>query len=228
MFRHGADWMVISDDRILEIMLAEGTGASSKLAQQDGIFVGRSNISKRLIKLSDSGLLEKLGNGVYALTTEGIGYTYGCYDAQTGDWISLSDPRATYKPSQQVDGDWNHVPEYADMYRSRIDNVELKARKVEVTSAVTDNHNTSNIPQIDTGDKNISQETAEKLLRFVSQHQSHGEYEQEDTIKLSQLIPDEMPQASMQELVNEIGLEAAFEVFPEYDFTEIDIPRDDR
>ena len=32
MFRHGADWMVISDDRILEIMLAEGTGASSKLA----------------------------------------------------------------------------------------------------------------------------------------------------------------------------------------------------
>jgi hypothetical protein len=127
-----------------------------------------------------------------------------------------------------VDGDWNHVPEYADMYRSRIDNVELKTRKVEVTSAVTDNHNTSNILQIDTGDKNISQETAEKLLRFVSQHQSHGEYEQEDTIKLSQLIPDEMPQASMQELVNEIGLEAAFEVFPEYDFTEIDIPRDDR
>jgi len=228
MFRHGADWMVISDDRILEFMLVEGTGASTELARQDDIFVGRSNISKRLVKLSDNGLLEKLGNGVYALTAEGIGYTYGCYDAQDGNWISLSDPRSTYKPSQQADGEWSHVPEYADMYRSRVDDVEHQARKVEVTSVVADSQESSNIPKVDTGDKDISQETAEKILRFVSQYQGPIEYGQEDTIKLSQLIPEEIPPTSMQELVDEIGLEEAFEVFPEYDFTEIDIPNDDR
>jgi len=129
MFRHGADWMVISDDRILDIILVEGTASPTELARQDHIFVGRSHINKRLIKLSDNELLEQRGNGIYALTREGIGYIYGCYDVQDESWIGLSDARASYMPNQQADSSWSHAPDYADMYRSRVDDAERQARK---------------------------------------------------------------------------------------------------
>jgi len=76
--------MSIWDDRILEILAEEGAKTPSKISDRDFIHVGASNISRRLSKLNENDMVEKLGNGVYQITRNGELYLLGGYNAETG------------------------------------------------------------------------------------------------------------------------------------------------
>ena len=69
--------MVIWDDRILEIARNEDSVSPSELADSGYISISRQQISRRLQKLADHGLLKPLGNGVYIITEKGEGYLDG-------------------------------------------------------------------------------------------------------------------------------------------------------
>jgi len=69
--------MVIWDDRILEIARNEDSVSPSKLADSDYVHISRQQISRRLQKLAEHGLLKPLGNGVYIITEKGEGYLDG-------------------------------------------------------------------------------------------------------------------------------------------------------
>ncbi|WP_311170618.1 winged helix-turn-helix domain-containing protein [Halobellus ordinarius] len=73
--------MTLWDDRILEIIREEDSGTATELADHDYIRVSRSQISRRLKKLAEHGLLRSLGNGVYVITDAGTEYLEGDLDA---------------------------------------------------------------------------------------------------------------------------------------------------
>ena len=76
MRRSGA-WMTIWDDRILEIARDEDSVSPKMLDDTGLIRVTKQQISRRLRKLADRGLLLDLGNGVYVITERGEGYLNG-------------------------------------------------------------------------------------------------------------------------------------------------------
>jgi DNA-binding PadR family transcriptional regulator len=66
--------MVLWDDRLLELARAEGH-VSPKTAEDSGyVHISNAQISRRLSKLADHGLLNRLPNGVYTITQEGQAY----------------------------------------------------------------------------------------------------------------------------------------------------------
>jgi predicted transcriptional regulator len=69
--------MTIWDDRILEIA-REQDSVSPKALDETGYFaVSRTQISRRLRKLNQHGLIQHLGNGVYIITDRGEEYLDG-------------------------------------------------------------------------------------------------------------------------------------------------------
>ena len=75
--RKSSSWMTLWDDRIMEVIRDEGPSSASELVDHKYIHVSKSTISRRLNKLADNGLLERLPNGVYSLTTNGEQYLDG-------------------------------------------------------------------------------------------------------------------------------------------------------
>lgn len=69
--------MTIWDDRILEIARQEDSVSPKELADTDYFAVSRQQISRRLRKLNEHGLMQHLGNGVYVITERGEGYLDG-------------------------------------------------------------------------------------------------------------------------------------------------------
>ena len=69
--------MTIWDDRILEILRDEESGTPSKLAEREHIRVQSPQVSRRLKKLNERGLVHHLGNGVYIITEKGERYLDG-------------------------------------------------------------------------------------------------------------------------------------------------------
>jgi len=69
--------MVLLDDRILEHLTHVETSTPTKLSEEDNIVHSRQQVSNRLNKLADHGLVKDLGNGVYRITDRGIGYLEG-------------------------------------------------------------------------------------------------------------------------------------------------------
>lgn len=118
--------MVIWDDRILEILLMEGTGTATNISEKELISVGRSHVSKRLSKLADKGLCKSLGNGAYGLEHKGFGYLFGTFDVKNDEWIRLSDERAVFHPSEKPDDRWQFEPEYSGAYRIVARDLEQK------------------------------------------------------------------------------------------------------
>ena len=53
------------------------SGSPTALSEHDYIHISASQVSKRLRKLSEHGLLEPLGNGVYVTTPDGEKYLDG-------------------------------------------------------------------------------------------------------------------------------------------------------
>ncbi|SNZ12117.1 hypothetical protein SAMN06269185_1504 [Natronoarchaeum philippinense] len=85
--------MTLWDDRLLEVIREEDSGAPTELSDQDTIRVSRQHISRRLKKLAENGLLQPLGNGVYVITEEGEAYLDGEYDAEAGAYLNGADDR---------------------------------------------------------------------------------------------------------------------------------------
>lgn len=81
--RRSGSWMVIWDDRILEVLAGEGPKAPKELSERDYIHSSPSNISRRLSLMSDHNLVDPVGNGVYQITHEGRLYLVGGYNTET-------------------------------------------------------------------------------------------------------------------------------------------------
>ncbi|WP_345780666.1 type IV toxin-antitoxin system AbiEi family antitoxin domain-containing protein [Haloplanus pelagicus] len=77
LMRKSASWMVLWDDRLLEIARKEGH-VSPKTAEDSGyVHISNAQISRRCSKLADHGLLRRLPNGVYTITQKGEAYLEG-------------------------------------------------------------------------------------------------------------------------------------------------------
>lgn len=81
---HSGKWMVLWDDRLLEIIQHEGSGSPKKLSQWEEIRVTKAHVSRRLSKLADHDMLKHLGNGVYVITDVGEAYLDAECDAEAG------------------------------------------------------------------------------------------------------------------------------------------------
>lgn len=69
--------MTIWDDRILEIARKEDSVSPKQLSETGYFAVSRTQISRRLRKLNEHGLVQHLGNGVYVITERGEQYLDG-------------------------------------------------------------------------------------------------------------------------------------------------------
>jgi predicted transcriptional regulator len=85
--------MTLWDDRLLEVIREEDSGAPTELSDHDAIRVSRQHISRRLKKLAENNLLQPLGNGVYVITEEGEAYLDGEYDAESGAYLDTAEDR---------------------------------------------------------------------------------------------------------------------------------------
>ena len=77
--------MTIWDDRILEIAREENSVRAAELDKTDYFHISRPQISRRLKKLAQKGLLDDYGNGVYVITSDGLDYLKGELDASKID-----------------------------------------------------------------------------------------------------------------------------------------------
>jgi len=78
--RYSGEWMVLTDDRILEFIRNEGAGKPKMMSESGYVRKSRSYISKRCKKLVEHGLLKNLGDGVYVITERGERYLDGEID----------------------------------------------------------------------------------------------------------------------------------------------------
>ncbi|WP_420182396.1 MarR family transcriptional regulator [Haloarcula sp. KBTZ06] len=78
--RYSGEWMVLLDDRILEHLEGTETTTAKELSEQDFIVRSRQQVSNRLNKLAEHGLVKDLGNGVYRITERGEKYLVGEID----------------------------------------------------------------------------------------------------------------------------------------------------
>jgi Mn-dependent DtxR family transcriptional regulator len=87
--RRSGSWQSVWDDRILEwIRENDRSGSAAQMKKSDLIRVSRPQISRRLQKLAEHGLVQHLGNGVYVLTDEGEAYLDEEYDAERGVYMN--------------------------------------------------------------------------------------------------------------------------------------------
>ncbi|WP_396610797.1 PhiH1 repressor [Haloferax sp. S1W] len=80
--RKSASWMTIWDDRILEYIDENGSASPVQLDESGYFQVSRSQISRRLRRLKEKGMLQHLGNGVYIITAIGEDYLEGELNAE--------------------------------------------------------------------------------------------------------------------------------------------------
>ena len=82
LMRKSSDWMTIWDDRILEVIREGGPSSASELKKNKYIRISRPTITRRLNKLADHELLDRLPNGVFTLSDKGQQYLNGEIDAE--------------------------------------------------------------------------------------------------------------------------------------------------
>jgi Mn-dependent DtxR family transcriptional regulator len=87
--------MTIWDDRILEYIQEKESGSPAELQDSGYIRVSKSQISRRLRRLAEYGMLQHLGNGVYIITQRGEDYLAGDLDAD-----DLEEPDANGETAQ--------------------------------------------------------------------------------------------------------------------------------
>lgn len=66
--------MTVWDDRLLEYANENDSVSAAEVKDLEHIRISRSQISRRLRKLADHGLLKDLGNGVFVITADGEAY----------------------------------------------------------------------------------------------------------------------------------------------------------
>jgi len=80
--RYSAGWMTIADERILEHLSEIETDTPKRMADSGRVRFSRQYIGERCRKLTDYGMLQHLGNGVYRITKTGEQYLEGEIDAE--------------------------------------------------------------------------------------------------------------------------------------------------
>jgi hypothetical protein len=81
VMRQPADWMVPSDNRILELLREHGNLTPRAIEDFGGPVTGHAQ--DRLPKLAKYGLAERISRGLYRLTEEGAAYLDEELDAST-------------------------------------------------------------------------------------------------------------------------------------------------
>ncbi len=92
--------MTLVDDRILEYIQEEGSGSPTEMKREGPIHYSRQQVHRRCKKLTEEGLLEHLGNGIYVITEEGTAYLEGKYDTQ--NWVYLEDEKQNKSSKEDV------------------------------------------------------------------------------------------------------------------------------
>jgi len=83
----------------------EGTGTPKELEESGLIRVTRTQISRRMKRLSEYGLLKHIGHGAYIITDEGKAYLQGEYDAEEETYINSQDRRTpTSESTSEANG----------------------------------------------------------------------------------------------------------------------------
>ena len=90
--RRSASWMTLWDDRLLELLASNDVMSVSRLASEEFIQIGQSQVSRRLSKLHENNVLIKQSRGVYSLNITGAGYLCGEYDLESECWIEFDGP----------------------------------------------------------------------------------------------------------------------------------------
>lgn len=80
--RTSAEWMTIADERILEFLSEEGPRQPKQIAHDERITFSDQYIGQRCRTLAPYGLVQNLGNGLYAVTEVGQQYLNGELDAR--------------------------------------------------------------------------------------------------------------------------------------------------
>jgi len=81
--RQDADWMVPSDDRILELVREHSNLTPTAIEELGGPTAGHAR--NRCPKLAEYGLLRRISRGLYGITDEGLAYLDEELDASTLD-----------------------------------------------------------------------------------------------------------------------------------------------
>lgn len=87
--REQADWMVPSDDRILELIREYGNLTPSAIEAKGGPV--RQHASSRCSELAEYGLLKQVHRGLYGITENGIAYLDEEFDASELDPVKDAD-----------------------------------------------------------------------------------------------------------------------------------------
>ena len=80
--------MVLADERILEYIRENESGAPTEMAESGDVRYTPQHISQRCKKLAENDLLQPLGNGVYLITDAGESYLNEEYDAGCGKYLN--------------------------------------------------------------------------------------------------------------------------------------------
>jgi Mn-dependent DtxR family transcriptional regulator len=89
--RKSAKWMVLLDERILELLKEdeEGFMRPSEIAEDSRISYSAAYIGQRCKKLAKHGLLQEVSDAVYRITESGRAYLSGEYDASENNGVSV-------------------------------------------------------------------------------------------------------------------------------------------
>jgi Mn-dependent DtxR family transcriptional regulator len=103
--RKSAKWMVLLDERILELLEEDEDGfmGPSDIAGDSRISYSAAYIGQRCKKLAQHGLLQEVSDAVYRITETGRAYLSGEYDASEMNDISVeSGEESTEQGSDQA------------------------------------------------------------------------------------------------------------------------------
>jgi len=102
--RRSGKWMVLLDDRILELLNQEENEfmTPSEIADDDRIPYSSNHVGRRCKKLAEHGLLQSVGRGVYTITDNGRAYLKGEYSAAENGNAEVSDGQETNETSDEV------------------------------------------------------------------------------------------------------------------------------
>lgn len=94
--------MVLADDRILEYIREEDSGSPKAMADSGYVRYSRQYVHQRCKKLTEHGLLDHLGNGVYVITDRGERYLDGEIDTSEDAPDAIDSP---FERSDQVNSE---------------------------------------------------------------------------------------------------------------------------
>lgn len=101
--RKSGKWMVLLDERILELFAEEDEEFMSPSDIADHVEIDYSSqyVGTRCGKLAKHGLLQAVGNGVYTITEEGRAYLREEYDASESNDVSRSSNSSSNEVEQE-------------------------------------------------------------------------------------------------------------------------------